>query len=100
MSWRSLSVGHAQEGDPVRHLSGWGMVAFGPYLMLQLTLLANLGRAQMLTGAARPQASLPPLLGLAAGAAVIALVASPVLRVVAAAVSVLDVLPGWLGREG
>jgi len=100
LTWRSIDTVRGREGEPRRYLPGWGLVAFGPYLLLQLALLANVGRAQMLTGAPEPIASLPILLGLAVGAAVIAAPASPLLRVAAAAVSVIVLQPLWLGRYG
>jgi len=93
-SWREREEGSARPSP------GWGLVAFGPYLMLQLALLGNVGRAQMLTGTALPVASLPALLGLAGGAVVLAVSSSPLLRVAAAVAFVLIVQPLWLGREG
>lgn len=100
IAWRSLDGVRGEEGIAGRQVPGWGMIAFGPYLILQLTLLASIGRAQMLTGAALPVASLPILLGLAAGAAVIIAPASSWLRAAAAAASVILVLPAGLSRQG
>lgn len=81
--------GHAQPGP-----WGWQLAALGPYLVLQLTLLLNLGRVQMLAGWPLPPAaalilaglvlawlalslSPPRLVGASAGLAAIALLAWP-----------------------
>ena len=101
VAWRSFDPVRGREEDPRRHVPGWGMMAFGPYLMLELALLANVGRAQMFTGAPLPIAPLPALLGLAGGGTVIATLASPLLRIAAAAAAVVILLqPEWLDRQG
>lgn len=86
-------------GVPAR--GGWGAFAVGPYLFVQLTLLANLGRLELLTG-------LPPLaieLGAAVGfTAALALLVLDIPRATAgvlglAAVAVLVPI-GALGAPG
>lgn len=64
-SGRGASGAPAGDGLP-----GWGFAAFGPFLVLQLTLLANVGRVQVQSGWELPAASLVILLGLAAAVAV------------------------------
>ncbi len=70
-SLRSGSAGQASlarvAGDG---LPGWGLAALGPFLVLQLTLLVNVGRVQVQAGWELPAASLVILLGLAAAVAV------------------------------
>ncbi|HSW42822.1 MAG TPA: hypothetical protein VLM76_09965, partial [Patescibacteria group bacterium] len=51
-------------------LPGWGLAALGPFLVLQLTLLVNVGRVQVQAGWELPAASLVILLGLVAAVAV------------------------------
>ena len=81
---------------------GWGLFALGPYLVLQQTLLTNLGRVQAATGLEIEQASVLILLGLAAGAAAIPLASRPLIRMAVAPASVglagAFILPGiaWL----
>ncbi|HSW42479.1 MAG TPA: endonuclease/exonuclease/phosphatase family protein, partial [Patescibacteria group bacterium] len=68
---RSGSAGQSSlargSGD---RLPGWGLAALGPFLVLQLTLLVNVGRVQVQAGWELPAASLVILLGLAAAVAV------------------------------
>lgn len=90
-------AGNAQEASG---LPGWGLIAFGPYLMLQLTLLANLGRVQVLTDAVLPGASVVILAGLTAGALIAALPLSGAVRTIAAVLSVAAVVPDWVSRQG
>lgn len=68
---------------------GWGLLALGPYLVLQLTLLANPGRVQMLGDLhAQPAAALI-LLGLIVGCGLLTLSFSRPLLGAAAIVAVL-----------
>jgi len=100
ISWRWLGMNQWEEGEP-RYAPGWGMLAFGPCLVLQLVLLANVGRAEMATGAVLPIAVLPVLVGLALGAVAIAVPAYLPLRIAAAVVAVVALLqPAWLERQG
>ena len=99
--WRGLDMGSRSRPASEPRLPGWGLIAFGPYLTLQLVLLANVGRAEMLTGLRLPLASLPALLGLAGGAAAVTSFASPLSARIAAAAGVLLLLqPAWLDRYG
>ncbi|HEY6103982.1 MAG TPA: endonuclease/exonuclease/phosphatase family protein [bacterium] len=99
--WRGLDAERGSQPASGPRLPGWGLIAFGPYLTLQLVLLANVGRAEMLTGLRLPLASVPALLGLAAGAAGVAYFASPPIGRIAAAAGVLILLqPAWLDRYG
>jgi len=66
---------------------GWGLFALGPYLVLQQTLLTNLGRVQAATGLQIEQASVLILLGLAAAAAAIPLASRPLIRMAVAPAS-------------
>lgn len=79
---------------------GWGIIVLGPYLALQLTLLANLGRAQLLSGLGIAFAAIPILLGLAAGAAVQPLVRSRIVQITAAIVTVVLLQPALLQMGG
>lgn len=100
MWWRRLDADRGAQRASGPRLPGWGLIVFGPYLTLQLLLLANMGRAEMLTGIRLPLASLPALLGLAAGAAAAGF-ASPLLRRISAIAGVLILLqPAWLDRQG
>jgi endonuclease/exonuclease/phosphatase family metal-dependent hydrolase len=99
-TWRPLTADRRPGEASGPRLPGWGLIAFGPYLALQLLLLTNVGRAEMFTGTRLPLASLPALLGLAAGAA-LAGTAAPVLRPAAAVAGVVLLLrPAWLDRLG
>lgn len=82
----ALALANAPAGQPAR--GGWGAFALGPYLFIELTFVANLGRLEQLSG-------VPPLasaLACAAGfiAALLAL-AWPVPRVVRLALAALSV---------
>lgn len=52
---------------PTSGLPGWGLLAWGPFLALQLSLAANLGRVQTLSGWGLSAAAALVLGGLAAG---------------------------------
>ncbi len=71
---------------------GWGLAALGPYLVLQLTLLSNPGRVQMMTGLDLPKADAAIVLGLLAGMAGLALPLSRRTRIASAAGAVLGML--------
>lgn len=81
-------------------LPGWGMIALGPYLVLQLTLLANLGRVQMLSGWNIALASALVLLGFAAGAAVQPLDRSRAVRITTLGTALVLLQPNWLRAGG
>lgn len=67
---RSGSAGQSSLArGPGDRLPGWGLAALGPFLVLQLTLLVNVGRVQVQAGWDLPAASLVILLGLAAAVA-------------------------------
>lgn len=80
---------------------GWGLVVLGPYLVLQLTLLANTGRVQMLGNVGPQPAAAIILLGLVAGCGLLA-VAPPRALLGTAAVIVVLVLgrAEWLQGKG
>lgn len=67
---------------------GWGLFALGPYLVLQQTLLTNLGRVQASSGLAMEQAAVLIMLGLAAAAAALPLASRPLARMVVAPILV------------
>jgi hypothetical protein len=79
---------------------GWGMLALGPFLALQFTLLANLGRAQLLSGWGIAFAAIPIMLGLASGAALQPLVRSRIVQITAAIVPIVLVQPALLQMGG
>ncbi len=81
--------------------AGWGLVALGPYLVLQLTLLANTGRVQMLGDLGSQPAAAMILLGLVAGCGLLT-VTLPRTLLGTAAVGVVLVLgrAGWLQGHG
>ena len=80
---------------------GWGLAALGPYLALQLTLLTNLGRVQMLAGWDLSEATAFVLLALVAACAVTAWNAPSLVRILAAlAAVVLLIRPSWLDGVG
>lgn len=87
-AWRSTEV-TAPPATGVRFLQGWGLFALGPYLVLQLTLLSNLGRVQMITGWDLEGAATFVVLGLAAGAAIVPQASSPLVRAAAGPAAVL-----------
>ncbi len=80
---------------------GWGLVVLGPYLVLQLTLLANTGRVQMLGNVGPQPAAAIILLGLVAGCGLLA-VTPPRVLLGTGAVAVVLVLgrTGWLQDNG
>ncbi len=79
---------------------GWGMLALGPFLALQFTLLANLGRAQLLSGWGIAFAAIPIMLGLAAGALVQPLTRSRIVQIIAAIVPIVLLQPALLQMGG
>jgi endonuclease/exonuclease/phosphatase family metal-dependent hydrolase len=79
---------------------GWGMLALGPFLALQFTLLANLGRAQLLSGWGIAFAAIPIMLGLASGAALQPLVRSRIVQITAAIVPIVLLQPALLQMGG
>jgi len=79
---------------------GWGMLALGPFLALQFTLLANLGRAQLLSGWGIAFAAIPIMLGLASGAAVLPLVRSRIVQITAAIAPIVLLQPALLQMGG
>jgi endonuclease/exonuclease/phosphatase family metal-dependent hydrolase len=99
-SWRAIALGRPREGAGRFGLPGWGLIALGPYLMLQLTLLSNLGQVQALGNEGLSAAMLAVITGCAAGAVAMALPAVFAVRALAAAVSIGFVLPGMLEARG
>lgn len=87
-AWRT-TASTAPPEPGMLFLQGWGLFALGPFLVLQLTLLANLGRMQMITGWPIDRAALLVILGLAAGLAAIPLIVVPAVRVAAALATVV-----------
>lgn len=80
---------------------GWGLFALGPYLVLQQTLLTNLGRVQATSGLEIEQAAVVITLGLAAAAAALPLASRPLTRMlVAPAVVALAGVPTLLRGAG
>jgi len=78
-------------------LPGWGLIALGPYLALQMTLAANLGWVQHFTGLELAGAALVILAGLLLGLAAAALRFASPLRVLAGLlVAGLLLQPDWL----
>lgn len=69
-----LRLGSAGQATPARGagdgLPGWGLAVLGPFLMLQLTLLVNVGRMQVQAGWQLGAVSLVVLAGLAAAVVV------------------------------
>lgn len=93
---QALLAGGAGDGLP-----GWGFAALGPFLVLQLTLLVNVGRVQVQAGWELPAASLVILLGLAAAVAVQCWSPPYPVRLAAAALAVaLVAQPGLLKDAG
>jgi endonuclease/exonuclease/phosphatase family metal-dependent hydrolase len=79
----------------------WGLAAVGPYLALQLTLLANLGRVQSLSGWELPASAALVLLALVAACAAVAWNAPRAARLVVAVVAVVFLVrPAWLEGSG
>ena len=87
-AWRSTEL-TAPAATGVLFLKGWGLFALGPYIVLQLTLLSNLGRVQMITGWDLEGAATFVVLGLAAGAAAVPQASSPLVRAAAGPAAVL-----------
>lgn len=87
-AWRSTEL-TAPPATGVLFLQGWGLFALGPYIVLQLTLLSNLGRVQMITGWDLEGAATFVVLSLAAGAAAIPQASSPLVRAAAGPAAVL-----------
>ncbi len=79
---------------------GWGMLALGPFLALQFTLLTNLGRAQLLSGWGIAFAAIPIMLGLAAGVAVQPLDRSRIVQITAAIAPIVLLQPALLQMGG
>ncbi len=89
------------EGSPGEAFPGWGLLALGPYLLLEMTLLANLGRVGMLSGwDLRPSAGLI-LIGLAGACARLLLPTVAGNRIASGVLAVLVLLrPAWLAGSG
>ncbi|MDR7402733.1 MAG: endonuclease/exonuclease/phosphatase family protein [Armatimonadota bacterium] len=83
------------------NLPGWGLAALGPYLVLQLTLLANPGWVAVLAGWDMLRTATLILLGLVAACVAAAWDAPASIRAVAAVAAVAALLrPGWLAGPG
>lgn len=67
--------------------AAWGALALGPFLFLQMTLLVNLGRLELLSGADLTVAALIAAAGIAAAAGGLRWTTSGIARVVAAIVT-------------
>lgn len=97
-STRALRV---DQPAPSAGAPGWGLVALGPYLVLQLTLLANSGRVQMLGNVGPQPAAAIILLGLVAGCGLLAVTPPrPLLGTAAVAVVLVLGRAGWLQGNG
>jgi len=81
-----------REGYP-----GWGLAALGPFLLLQISLLTNLGRMSMLTGWGPRETAGQILVGLAAAAAVLSWPWPYAARAAAAILAVAGLMlqPAW-----
>lgn len=103
-SLRAVASPEASEHDARAGGGAWpgaGLAALGPFLVIQMVLLANPGRVQMLTGLGLTGSSAVILLGLAAGAAAMSWAApfpvGPVAGLLAAAALAQ---PSWLPSGG
>lgn len=103
-SVRAVEADTGSAGAAAAHggaFPGRGLATLGPYLVLQLTLLANPGRVEILTGWELPAAAGVILLGLLAGCAVLTWTPSSPVRVAVAVVAVVLVArPAWLAGNG
>lgn len=96
---RELSAASEMPDGPA--LPGWGLIALGPYLVLQLTLLTNLGRVQTMTEWELGRAVVVVLVGLIAGCTVVIRPVPYATRAAAAVAAVLLVSrPAWLNDGG
>lgn len=78
----ALRAGLAARGDASGN-AAWGALALGPYLFLQATLLANLGRIQLHSASEVPAASLVAAVGVAGALLALRRTTSRVVRIVA-----------------
>lgn len=91
-----------KSGAPPQPVAGgeagaaWGALALGPFLFIQLTLLANLGRVETISGWGTTGAAATILLSLLAGLAGLAWRPSRPVRVVLGALVVILLAPGLL----
>ncbi|MFZ5815290.1 MAG: endonuclease/exonuclease/phosphatase family protein [Bacillota bacterium] len=99
-----LSLRWGSAGDEAAGESGapgWGLIAWGPYLALQMTLAANLGWLQWLGGLSLQGAAAFVLAGLALGAVMAGLRLPFLLRLPAGLIATgLLLEPGWLEGSG
>lgn len=100
VSTRALKPRSSDKDGSTVLYSGWGMIALGPFLALQFTLLANLGRAQLLSEWDIAFAAIPIMLGLAVGAIIQPLTRSRVAQIVAAIVPIMVLQPTLLQVGG
>lgn len=82
-------------------MPGWGLAALGPFLVLQFTVLANLGRLQMLTAVSASEAAGLILLGLLGGCALLGrTIRLAALAAMGTAVILILAHPAWLQGPG
>lgn len=80
---------------------GWGLLALGPFLTLEMTLLSNLGRVQLLGSVSPPRAAGVILSGVIVGSALLgARLRRPALTAAALAAAGLLARPEWLQGSG
>lgn len=100
LRWSSAGEG-TRPAAPPAGLPGWGLVAWGPYLALQMTLLANLGWLQWYSGWHLQAAAGLTLTGLALGAWLSGLPVPRAVRMAAALAAALPLAqPQWLAGNG
>lgn len=89
----TFAVGNVRRG-PERSTGAWGAFAIGPFLFIELSLLANLGRIEVVTGIAPLVYQAATALGFLIALAVVALDLPRAARVGLMVLAVLVVIPG------
>ena len=89
----TFAVGNVRRG-PDRSTGAWGAFALGPFLFVELSFLANLGRLEVITGVTPLVYGAASALGFALALGVVAMDLSRTLRIALMVLAALVLIPG------
>lgn len=89
----AFAVANVRRG-PERSTGAWGAFALGPFLFVELSFLANLGRLEVITGLAPVVYGVASALGFFVALAVVAIDLPRAARIALMAIAVIALIPG------